>query len=175
MSLFVSGLKSISRLIPSKIFKTAPKVSQNALNGVYSEITKDGAKAVKVYKNGKLTESSLESISSKGIITKTKVKFGENDSFLKKVERFDKDVTHIYLKAYNYKMPNGQVVNGDYYRERFYSFINNKVVERNARGFHKNWFLSFFKDSKGVMHTEQKSHGAISWCGPDRNKSNFYM
>lgn len=150
---------------------------------VLFKVVKSGYKYIKfggkvskpVQKSIKPVNSVIERKTPKAL-TRTTTKYGENGSELVKVETIynqtDKDV---FIRAINYRMPNGQIVNGNFSRRYYYSPLEGKVVNHSGKYGPRNSFISFYRDANGQFHTVEKTHSSINWYGSDRVKSNLYQ
>ena len=141
----------------------AAKLGQNAVE-VVEEISKDGTKIWQqiTNKGGKDYEIVTKMTHpDKPNYLSESVERHIGDSFYRRTKVTQSPTDNdIYISAYNYKMPNGQIVNGEFHRKNYFSYIDDKMTSRNGYG--RNHFLAFTKEADGAIHQTTMFHGPIN-------------
>ncbi len=147
-----------------KLFGKSGSTVREAKNiaKVFETVEKDGTKIWKqvVEKDGGVETLTRMTHPNKPKYLSEAVERHQGNTFYRRVEVKNGTDRDVYVSAYNYKMPNGQVVDGDFHRHYYYSYIDNKVAQRNGYG--RNKFLTFTKDADGTIHQRTMFHGAIA-------------
>ena len=173
-------------MLVSKIFSplrsfftgSRPVQTKRVLDGVYNSVRKDGTKVAKHYKNGQLLKTETEVAKPHYTMRTMHIHGADKDSFLMRTEYVYNNALddiyktkEVFMTAVNYRMPNGQIVNGDFGRRTYYSHIDDKITGRNL--YNRSWFPAFKKDADGTIHVRNVSHG---WFYPlifQRGKNNY--
>ncbi len=146
-----------------RLLKT-PKTIDGAKDSlsIFERIESDGTRVWRqvTNKNGGVETLTRMTHPNKPEYLSESVERRYGDTFYRRTETKNGADRDVFVSAYNYKMPNGQIVDGDFHRQFYHSYIDNKTVQRNGYG--RSNFLAFTKDSDGTIHQRTLFHGPIA-------------